>query len=930
MSHSNTNDKQPQSELEFYRKSQEISKIGTWHWDIAADRVTWSQNVESIFGLEPGTFGGSFQDYQALILQDDLDEVLKQIDVCLKGQQPNFNVKHRIRWPDNSIHWLEGWGGAQFDEQGKPISMAGSVVDITQQKKSEDALLQITDHTATKTGSAFLNTFVSEVAKSLDADYAFIGLYNELNHSIDTISTYVNGEIVDNFNYALEDTPCSNVMTNTTCIYPSQTQQQFPKDILLQEMGVEAYVGVPLTSEDGKVIGLLVTLYKQELQDTALHKLIMEIFAPRIHAEIDRIQVYEALESSEQRYRDLIQYAPEAIVLFDLNTGKFIEVNSAAEALFQMNADELKSIGPAQVSPELQSNGRRSEEMAKHYVSEAISGKHITFEWEHINKSNDLIYCEISLQHVPDKDRQLVRGTLVDITDRKSAHQVLLNKEENLRITLNSIADAVIATDNSFHIERMNPVAEALIGQSFDLCEGKILADIITLRFASNHEKITDYRILLQQEADNTGIRSPFILQSPYNKEVIVSCNAAPIKNVEQKEIGSVFVFRDISKQQEIEDQLRQAQKMESIGQLAGGIAHDFNNMLAGVIATSELLNLSIENAQQSKYVQGIIDTSLRAADLTQQLLTFSRKGKTESKIIDIHHSLENVLSLLQRSFDKRINIKTDLAAQNHHINGDQSQIESAIINLGVNARDAMPNGGTFSVSTTNIHYDEQYCQNSTFDIKPGEFFTITISDTGVGIDPNIISFIFEPFFTTKGVGKGTGLGLSAVYGTVCDHGGIIEVDSESGKGTTLTISLPISQSHTNDSLAKSLNIAEGNGSILIIDDEETIRKICADLLEGLGYEVETAENGQQGIDLARNNPDKFDTVLLDMIMPGINGKDVFIELRKINKDINIIITSGFTRDADVNQMLQDGAKAFIQKPFRVGELSRIIRELNN
>ncbi len=369
---------------------------------------------------------------------------------------------------------------------------------------------------------------------------------------------------------------------------------------------------------------------------------------------------------------------------------------------------------------------------------------------------------------------------------------------------------------------------------------------------------------------------------------------------------------------------------MESIGQLAGGIAHDFNNMLAGILATSELLGLHLKDEKLQTYIQTIVDTSLRAADLTQQLLSFSRKGKIESKQLNIHSIINNVLVLLNRSIDKRIAIKTDLRAAQVHVNGDQSQLESALLNLGINARDAMPNGGTLSIRTTNVDLTEADCSNNAFDIVPGNFIRIDVVDTGTGIDAGILSHIFEPFFTTKGIGEGTGLGLAAVYGTTCGHRGMIQVNSDSDSGSTFSIYLPSASKTDNYTPKKQMRLIAGTGNILIIDDEETIRNTTANLLKNIGYTVMTAENGSTGIDLVRKNPEHFQAIILDMIMPDINGREVYHSIKSINPTLKILIASGFAHDKDISDLLEAGANDFLQKPFRFHELSRILAEIIN
>ncbi len=373
---------------------------------------------------------------------------------------------------------------------------------------------------------------------------------------------------------------------------------------------------------------------------------------------------------------------------------------------------------------------------------------------------------------------------------------------------------------------------------------------------------------------------------------------------------------------------MRQAQKMDVVGQLAGGVAHDFNNMLSGILGFAELLKLKIkEDDASGKYIDKIIETANRSSELTRKLLAFARKGKTVSTPIDIHNSIKEAVAILERSIDKRIKIEVNLEADQATIIGDPSLLQNAFLNLGINARDAMPDGGTLAYSTSIVKLDEDFCRENLIAAESGSFIEVIVSDTGVGMNKDVMEKIFEPFFTTKEVGKGTGLGLAAVYGTIKEHRGVIKVFSELNVGTIFKIYIPIEKSAVQKQESEAPEIITGNGKILFVDDESIIRNVGFSQLTNLGYEVILAEDGMQALEIFKQQHREISAVILDMIMPRLNGKDTFLKMREINPNVKVIFSSGFSHDGRMNDLLKMGAIAFLQKPYRIYDLSKILAD---
>lgn len=388
-----------------------------------------------------------------------------------------------------------------------------------------------------------------------------------------------------------------------------------------------------------------------------------------------------------------------------------------------------------------------------------------------------------------------------------------------------------------------------------------------------------------------------------------------------------VALAQDITERKSIEERLRQSQKMDAIGQLAGGVAHDFNNMLAGIMGATELLKRSKNLGEKDKkYVDMIMDASERAADLTAKLSAFGRKGKTESKAVDIDTVVSNTLGIVQQTFNKNIRITTILEASETIVMGDHTGLQNALLNLCINASQAMPDGGNLTITTRNIHLNSVYCNTLPFTIKPGQYVNLEVTDTGSGIDDDNIEHVFEPFFTTKETGKGTGLGLASVYGMVEEHHGAITVSSEIGRGTTFHLMLPCSDESVGI-IQDSSEVSQisASGRVLIVDDEEIIRSTGRALLEEIGCTVVTADNGRAGIDIFKKSPTEFDFIILDMIMPEMNGTEAFYAIKEIDPNAKIFVASGYTKEEKLDELEKHGLDGFILKPFKLDALIKLI-----
>jgi signal transduction histidine kinase/CheY-like chemotaxis protein len=376
-----------------------------------------------------------------------------------------------------------------------------------------------------------------------------------------------------------------------------------------------------------------------------------------------------------------------------------------------------------------------------------------------------------------------------------------------------------------------------------------------------------------------------------------------------------------------LQEELMHSQKMDAIGQLAGGIAHDFNNMLCGILGQAELIQYSTSDKEILELTRGIITTGRRSADLISQLLAFSRKGQIQIVPVNLHQIVEEVVSILRHTIDRKIEIKVDLDETACCTAGDPAQIQSTLLNLAVNARDAMPNGGELIIHTSCINLDTERCQLLTCEPVPGEYIELLMCDNGTGMDTATLERIYEPFFTTKKQGKGTGMGLSAVYGTMKSLDGAISVSSIPGQGTTFKLYFPLN-TMTNKTESEIKIVHSGMVDprkclmrILIVDDEDTVAKITAKHLLNTGYKVEVYTDSLAALSFFKEQHSTISLIILDMVMPKMDGSSMFHALRAIDPGVRFILTSGFTDTGSVQALLNDGAQLFLQKPFQQDKL---------
>lgn len=510
--------------------------------------------------------------------------------------------------------------------------------------------------------------------------------------------------------------------------------------------------------------------------------------------------------------------------------------------------------------------------------------------------------------------KEAERIAMENLAGLKRAEADLFRSQANLRALIDNTADLIWSVDPAFRFITFNQALADLILK----VHGKTIAIGMPLSEVLPPEMVEPW-VHLYEQVLGQGSHFQETIPVPDGRRLEFSFH--PIR--QDGAVVGISVFgKDITVQTRLREQVHQSQKLEAVGQLAGGVAHDFNNALTGIISAAELLRQrELPPDQRSAFIEMILVAAQRAGSLTGKLLAFSRKAEKSSTSVEVAAIVDDTATILRRTLDKRITILVEKRASGTRVIGDDALLQNAFLNMGINAGHAMPQGGTLTFLLEECALDDAYCSHSPFDLEPGPFLRISIQDTGCGMVPGILDRIFEPFFTTRGQGEGTGLGLSAVYGTVQDHHGAIQVYSEPGRGTVFHVYLPLASGGTEVPLAE-VPIESGQGTILLIDDEELIRISGKAILERIGYTVLTGEDGAAGLAILEAHRGEVQLVILDMIMPVLGGRDTLHRIREIDRDVPVLICSGFSREGELAGMKDEGILGFLHKPFRRAELA--------
>lgn len=645
--------------------------------------------------------------------------------------------------------------------------------------------------------------------------------------------------------------------------------------------------------------------------------------AAGIHQDINDMKMAEiALRKSDEQYRQIFENAPIGIFL-STSAGRFLNVNNAAVELLGYNSrghllSSVVNLG-AQVYADPE---RRVQFLRKLKRKNEVTN----FELKAQKRDGEPIWLSLDakIQKWENEYEFLIFGFISDKTEQKKVENALQKSEQQYRLLADTAQEMIVMHNLDGTVKYVNPAVKKLTGYSPE----EVYQNDITYFLPDNALREIRKRNEIRRSGDSEQLLYTIEIKTKDGTVVPVEASSTPV--MEDGDIaGILIVARDISEKMKLQQQLVQAQKMEAIGRLAGGVAHDFNNLLTIINGYSSLImNSMSDNSKYFEEVKNIHDAGEKAEDLTRQLLAFSRKQEMELAYINLNDVIINIKKMLQRLIGEHITLNTELRENLNPVHGDKGQIEQIIMNLSVNARDAMPDGGNLHIETS---LEKLTSKNNpfNFDIRTGIYNRLTVRDSGAGMDKAILQNIFEPFFTTKEAGKGTGLGLATVYGIVKQHDGYITVDSIPGEGSTFHVYFPVANETEEEleELAKPEKDCTGTESILVVEDDETVRQFVTQSLVSSGYKVHEFGRAEPALKIFVQNPQSIDLILTDIVMPEMSGIDMANRIRDVDKNIEILLMSGYADDT-LDQFSMESYENFIQKPFTPRQLTERIRYL--
>jgi PAS domain S-box-containing protein len=636
----------------------------------------------------------------------------------------------------------------------------------------------------------------------------------------------------------------------------------------------------------------------------------------RKHAE-------EALREANQHFLSVASCVPDVIWSMDLS-GRFTYVSPSVERTYGWTVEECLKF--TREDWRTRAHFEKDAILIKQELENALSphdrNRVVTVESEHMRKDGTTFWVEISASLIWSEDGRPVgmTGIARDITERKRA------EEERMRLAaaIEQAAETVVITDASANILYANPAFERTTGYTVAEGLGK------NPRFLKSSKQDNNfYREMWDVLTRGEVWRGRFYNQRKDGALYLEDATISPVRNESGRIVNYIAVKLDVTREAELQTQLSQAQKMESVGRLAGGVAHDFNNLLTIINGYSRMaLNKLRADDPLREQLEEILKAGESATGLTRQLLAFSRQQVLQPRVLDLNRVVEGMQSMLQRLVGEDVDVRVALKADGAMVHADPHQLEQVIMNLAVNARDAMPNGGHLFIETNLVQWDESYAKSYP-DIRAGRYALLAVSDTGAGINEATRQRIFEPFFTTKGTGQGTGLGLSMVQGIVAQSGGHVNVYSEPGRGTTFKIYLPaLAGAVADPEKGGTALVSHGTETILVVEDQAKVRTFAVAVLKDYGYRVMAAANAVEALTICEREDTRIDMVLTDVVMPQMSGVELVIQLAALRPGIKTLLMSGYTDNVMVQHALLSEGAHFIEKPFSPKDLARRVREV--
>ena len=683
------------------------------------------------------------------------------------------------------------------------------------------------------------------------------------------------------------------------------------------------WIGVPLKAHD-RTIGVLVAqTYTEGIRFGEREKDILQFVSTQVAMTIERKRAEEAVRASEARLKALLDSALDACVTMD-EVGRITSWSGAAEAVFGWPASEAvgRSLAATIIPPQHREGHARG---LAHFL-ETGEGPILRqrIEITALHREGREFPVELTVTPIRLRDHWLFGAFVRDLTEEKRAEQALHRSEASYRGLVEHAAYGIYRTTGDGKFVMVNPALFTMLGygSAAELLKSDVARDVYVDSAA---------RIRILERCEQFGSAIEEVAWRRRDGSVIaVRLNGRPVRGPDGALECFEFIVDDVTEQRALEERLRQTQKMEAVGRLAGGIAHDFNNLLTAILGSVDFLRRALgpEHPEHAE-TEEIQKAAVRAADLTRQLLAFSRQQVLAPKVLELDGLVTNLEKMMRRLIGEDVELRFVALAPRAAVRADPGQLEQVIVNLVVNARDAMPRGGRLTIETASVDLDAAYAwEHGT--VEPGRYVMLAVTDTGVGIDRAAQARLFEPFFTTKEFGKGTGLGLATVYGIVKQSGGYIWVYSEPGQGATFKVYLPRVE-QAGEPVAAPQPPARplgGTETILLAEDEAAVRNLARRVLEKHGYKLLLAATGRDGVRLAEEHGSPIDLLVTDVVMPEMGGRELAQRLTTRQPSLKVLYLSGYTDDAIVHHGVLDAGVAFLQKPFKPDELVRKIREV--
>ena len=894
--------------------------VGIFQTDAQGDCLFVNAKWQEMTGLSDAEATG--EGWVKALHPEDGDRVyFEWYDAAQTGREFNLECRFANQHQDRVI-WVDARAVPLYNEQREITGYLGTVTEIGDHKRRENILKDIASGVSVEVGENFFHSLVEFLSKTLQVNFAFVSkLIGAEVRRVETLAVYGKGESLDNFVYLLANAPCGNVIEQGLCIYPEAVKQLFPDIPPLEVMEAESYAGMPIFDAAGNVLGLVAVVDSKPFADVALIEEVLKIFATRASTELERQQAELTLLQSEQKFRAIFDHTFQFIGLLEPD-GKTIEANRTSLDYVGLTPEDVRG-KPFWETP-WWSRSLEARVLLQRGIERAAEGEFVRFEVEHLGTENRVITVDFSLTPIKDETGKVImlipEGR--NISDRQQAEQKIREQAALLDIA----TDAIMVRRLDNKLVFWNHGAERLYG--WTKAEA-LTEDVESLLYRQSLSRLTEIQQVAIERGEWQGELNHV---TKVGKEILVKSRWTLVTDDAGNPQSYLIVNTDITEQKQLEVQFLRTQRLESLGTLAGGIAHDLNNILVPILGFSKLLPLKLPNVdEQTKGFFKIMENNAnRGTALVKQILTFSRGLEGDKGIVQIRHLIVEIEQIIRETFPKSIELVTNIPQNLWTINADINQLHQVLMNLSVNARDAMLHGGTLTIHAENTTVDAEYARLH-LDAQAGSYVLITVTDTGVGIAPEVIDRIFEPFFTTKEIGRGTGLGLSTVIGIIKSHDGFIDVVSNKNSkthGTQFKVFLPASDMFAIEA-AEIVELPHGNGElILVVDDEPAILKVTQATLETYNYQVLTANDGIEAIAVYAQNQQEIEVVVMDMMMPLMDGKTSILTLKKINPEVKIIAISGLIERQKITTETDSNITSFLAKPYSNDDLLQKIHEI--